>query len=102
MLYISIFDAKEDATLDEINKERETWVEKGRDKVFEGMCRCIERYEVAGMTPLRIVFLIDTDDPQALNVLTRHFGSYWDSVTYPVIKRRIFEALEEDRTITCG
>jgi hypothetical protein len=102
MLYITIFDAKDEATLDEINREREEWINKGGDKVFQKMCKGIERYEVAGMTPLRIVFLIDTDDPHALNVISHHFGDYWDSVTYPVLHRRIYEALEEDKTITCG
>jgi hypothetical protein len=102
MLYVSIFDAKDESTLEDINREREEWLNKGRDKVFEKMCKSIERYEVAGLTPLRIMFIIDTEDPQALNVLSRHFGDYWDCVTYPVIHRMIFEALEEDRTITCG
>jgi hypothetical protein len=102
MLYVAIFDAREEATLDDINSEREEWIKKGRDKVFEKMCKQIDRYEVAGSIPLKIVFLIETDDPHALNILSRHFGDLWYSITYPVIHRGIYEALEEDKTIVAG
>lgn len=102
MLYLAIFDAKEGITLKDINKEREDWIGKGRDKVFEKMCKRIERFEVTGMSPLKIFFVIETDDPNAVNILSRHFGDLWYAVTYPVIQREIYEALEVDRTITCG
>ncbi len=102
MLYLAIFDAKEDTTLEDINREREEWVKKGRDKIFEKMCKSIHRYEVIGITPMKIIFHIETDDPRALNILSRHFGDYWYCITYPVIQREIYEALEEDRTITAG
>jgi hypothetical protein len=102
MLYLSIFDAKEDISLEEINREREAWIKKERDKVFQKMCKNIERYEVAGMIPMKIVFLIETDDPHALNILSRHFGDLWYCISYPVIKRGIFEAIEEDKTIVAG
>jgi hypothetical protein len=102
MLYLAIFDAKEDISLEEINREREAWIKRERDKVFKEMCKHIERYEVAGMIPMKIVFLIETDDPLALNILSRHFGDLWYSVSYPVIRRGISEALEEDKTIIAG
>ena len=102
MLYLAIFDAKEDISLEEINREREAWIKRERHKVFKGMCKHIERYEVAGMIPMKIVFLIETDDPLALNILSRHFGDLWYSVSYPVIRRGISEALEEDKTIIAG
>ena len=102
MLYLAMFDAKEDTTLEDINTEREEWIKMGRDKVFEKMCNSIQRYEVTGISPLKIVFVIETDDPHALNMLSHHFGDYWYSITYPAIHREIYEALEEDRTITAG
>jgi hypothetical protein len=102
MLYIAIFDAREEATLDEINREREEWIKKGRHKVFEEMCKSIERYEVIGSSPLRIIFVIETDQPQALNYLSHHFGDLWYSTAYPALQRGIYEALEEDRTIVAG
>lgn len=102
MLYIMIFDAKEETTLKEIEREREEWIKEGRDKVFQQKCRTINRYEVVGLSPLKVIFMIDTDDPSALNLISRHFGDRWDSITYPVIQRGIYEALEEDRTIIGG
>jgi hypothetical protein len=102
MLYISIFDAKEDVLMEEINKEREEWYKKGRDKTFHTMCKRITRYEVVGISPLRILFIIETDDPHALNILSHHFGDGWMSVTYPVIQREMYEAMEEDKSIIGG
>lgn len=102
MLYISIFDSKEDISLEEIEREREEWIKKGKDKVFQSRCRTINRYEVVGISPLKVVFVIDTDDPSTLNLLSHHFGDGWYSVTYPIIQRQIYEALEEDKTIIGG
>ncbi|MBI5187608.1 MAG: hypothetical protein HZA07_00825 [Nitrospirae bacterium] len=102
MWYISIFDAKENVSREEIRKEREEWIKKGKDKVFHQKCRTINRYEVIGRSPLKIIFVIETDDPYALIILSRHFGDGWNSVTYPMIQREIYEALEEDTTIIGG
>ncbi|MEW6096497.1 MAG: hypothetical protein AB1567_08235 [bacterium] len=102
MQYISIFDAKKDISLEEIEKEREEWIKKGKDKVFHKKCRNINRYEILGIFPLKIIFVIDTDDSSVLNLLTHHFGHGWNSVTYPVIQREIYEALEEDKSVIGG
>jgi len=102
MLYISVFDAKGDTSQTEINREREQWIIEGKDKVFQAKCKTIARYEALGMSPLKIFFVIDTDDPSALNLISRHFGDKWNSATYPATKREIYEALEEDRSIICG
>lgn len=102
MWYISIFDAKENVSFKEIEQERDAWIKKGKDKVLEQRCRTINRYEVVGRSPLKVIFVIDTDDPSALNLLSHHFGDGWNSVTYPIIQREIYEALEEDRTIIGG
>ncbi len=102
MLYISIFDAKEESSIDDINREREEWYKEGNDKTFQKMCQRIDRYEVVGKSPLRIIFVIETDDPNALNILSHHFGDEWISVTYPALQREMYEALEEDRSIIGG
>ncbi len=102
MLYLSVFDAKEKISAHEINKERAEWYKKGRDKIFHKMCHRIERYEIAGKSPLRIMFIIDTDDPHALNFLSRHFGDKWISNSFPVLQREMFEAMEEDKHIIGG
>lgn len=102
MWYIAAFNAKENTTQEEISKERKEWIKKGKDKLFHKMCRTINRYEVLGTVPLKIFFVIETDDPAALNLLSHHFGDGWNSVTYPITPREIYEALEEDRTIIGG
>lgn len=102
MLYVSIFDAKKDASIDEINREREEWYRKGRDKSFHRTCQRINRYEVVGKSPLKIIFVIETDDPHALNILSHHFGDGWTSTTYPALHREMFEAMEEDKSIIGG
>ncbi|MBI5407924.1 MAG: hypothetical protein HZA14_01000 [Nitrospirae bacterium] len=102
MLYLSIFDAKENVSMEDINRERERWYKSGRDKTFQKMCQRIDRFEVVGKSPLRIVFVIETDNPRALNVLTRHFGEGWTSVSYPALQREMYEALEEDKSIIGG
>lgn len=102
MWYISIFDAKEDVPLEEIEREREKWIKKGKSNIFQQRCRTIYRYEVLGHFPLKIIFCIETDDPFVLNLLSHHFGNSWRSVTYPMIEREIYEALEEDKSIIGG
>ncbi len=102
MLYISIFDAKKDITMDEINKEREEWYRKRRDKTFYKMCNRIDRYEVVGKSPMKIIFVIETDNPLALNILSHHFGDGWETATYPALQREMHEALEEDKCIIGG
>jgi hypothetical protein len=97
-----IFDAKEDITIDEIIKEREEWFKKGSDKTFHKLCKRIDRYEVVGKSPLKIVFIVETDDLHALNIISHHFGDGWESVSFPVLQRELFEALEEDKTIIGG
>ncbi len=102
MWYVSIFDAKGNISFKEIEREREEWIKKGKDKIFHERCRTINRYEIIGISPLKIIFVIETDDLSILNLLTHHFGEAWNSVTYPIIQREIYEAFEEDSDIIAG
>lgn len=102
MWYITIFDAKETATIEDINKNREEWINQGKDQVLAKKCHSIQRYEVIGKTPPRVFFIIETDNPDALNILSRYFGNSWNSVSYPLAKREIYEALKEDHSIIGG
>ncbi|HWR88675.1 MAG TPA: DUF3303 family protein [Dissulfurispiraceae bacterium] len=96
MLYVAIFNAREHVSRKDIYRERAEWLKKGKEKMFLKKCKTIERYEVVGSSPLRVFFIIETDDPLALNILSNHFGDAWESDIYPVIKRGIAEALKED------
>lgn len=102
MWYISIFDAKASTSKSDINRERMEWLKKGKDKIFQQQCKSISRYEVLGISPLKIIFVIETDEPTALNLLSGHFGDAWNSTTYPIIQREIVEALEEDHAVIGG
>ncbi len=102
MWYISIFDAKHNTSMREINRAREEWTVKGKDKLMLEKCQTYQRFEVLGQFPLKVIFIIETDDPNVLNILSHHFGDGWNSVSYPVIQREICEALEEDHTIIGG
>jgi hypothetical protein len=102
MWYLSIFNSKKDATYEEIMRERKEWVEGGKDKLFHARCKTIRRYEVLGHFPLKIIFIIETDDPQVLNMLANHFGDAWRVETYPMVEREIYETLKEDNTIIGG
>jgi hypothetical protein len=97
-----IFDAKENVTRKNIHRERAEWIEKGRDKILQKKCKTINRYEVLGTSPLKIFFVIETDDPTALNILSNHFGDAWNSVTCPIIQREIIDALREDTAVIGG
>lgn len=97
MWYVVVLDAKEDVSRKEIYYERSEWLKK-RAKVFLKKCKTLKRFEVAGSSPVKVFFVIETDDPSTLNVLSNHFGDTWDSVIYPVIERGIAEALKKDLT----
>jgi hypothetical protein len=95
MWYIATYDAKEDVMRSVIYQERASWL-KTKAKIFEKKCKTIKRYEVIGSSPVKVFFLIETDDPRTLNILSNHFGDAWYSETFPVIERGIAEALKED------
>lgn len=99
MLYISILDAKEGTDLAEIDRQREIWFKEGLDEAFQRKCKSITRYESVGGSPVKVFFAIETDDPTAIQLLSRHFGDSWDVVTYPVVERELAKAYEEDREI---
>ena len=61
MQYISIFDAKEEVTLDQLNQERTDWYDRGCNKTLITLASSIKRYEIIGKSPQRIIFIIDTD-----------------------------------------
>ena len=69
------------------------WLKKGRDRIFQQKCKAINRYEVLGISPLKIILIIETDDPDALHLLSTHFGDAWNSVTYPIVQREIAEGI---------
>lgn len=100
--YMTVFDAKPQTTMEQILKERKGWVAAGKESALEKRCSSIQRFETIGKSPLRVVFIIDTDDPLALTELSMHFGDAWDSITHPIVERKVSEILTEDTAVTYG
>jgi hypothetical protein len=58
------------------------------------------RYETYGEVPKKVFFLIETNDPDALNMLSIHFGSDWDRETYRI--HQVYDVMEYDRSVVAG
>jgi hypothetical protein len=101
MWFVSILSAKDNVTRKEIYRERASWL-KNIEKLFRKRCKTIKRYEVVGSSPLKVFFIIETDDPRTLNFLSNHFGDAWDAHTFPVIERGIAELLKDEAEYTEG
>jgi hypothetical protein len=69
---------KAHATPEAIAERRQLWVGQGRDDALKARCRFVQRYVAEQRSPLRVLWLLDTDDPGAVRLLTDHFGDLWD------------------------
>ena len=70
--------AKPHATPDVIAAKRHQWVTQGKDQQLAQRCRTAQRYVVEGASPPKVVWLLDTDAPEAVKLITDHFGDLWD------------------------
>ncbi|MFH1014798.1 MAG: hypothetical protein V1762_02620 [Nitrospirota bacterium] len=50
-------------------RERMEWLKKGRDRIFQQRCKAINRYEVLGISPLKIILVIETEDLKTLLII---------------------------------
>ena len=85
--------AKESAGEQEISAKRRQWVSEGKDAKLLRLCRSAQRYVVAERTPPTVCWLIEGDDPAAVELITGHFGSLWDIDTQVVVPQPIGEAV---------
>ena len=69
--------AKLHATPETITAKRRQWLAQGKDQQLQRRCRVAQRYVVKGAEPPRVVWLLDTDDPDAVRLITDHFGDLW-------------------------
>jgi hypothetical protein len=76
------------------------WVNVSKDELLHEKCKMIKCYETLPGTPQKLIIMIDTEDPGALNILSRDFGKDWSLETYPV--HEIHEVLEENHSIVAG
>jgi hypothetical protein len=76
------------------------WVKVSRDELLHKKCKMIRCYETLTGTPQKLIIMMETDEPDALDLLSRDFGSDWSIETYPL--HEMYEVLEEDHSIVAG
>ena len=78
MWYWLTASAKPHATPEVIAVKRHQWVSQGKDQQLAKRCRTAQRYVVEGASPPKVVWLLDTDAPDAAKLITDHFGDLWN------------------------
>ena len=86
--------AKETASPEAIAAKRKQWVSQGKDQLVRKRCRTAQRYVVVGSAPAQVSWLLDTDDPSAVQLITEHFGELWTIDARVVVPQPIPEAVE--------
>jgi len=66
------------ATPEVIAAKRHQWVAQGKDQELAKRCRTAQRYVVEGASRPKVLWLLDTDAPDAVALITNHFGDLWD------------------------
>ena len=84
--------AKAHATPTVIAAKRHQWLAQGKDRELKGRCRAAQRYVTVGRTPPTVFWLLDTDDPRAVALMTSHFGDLWDIEVCRVTPQAIGQA----------
>ena len=83
--------AKEGAAAEVITAKRKQWVSQGKDQQLTRLCRTAQRYVVAGSSPAQVFWLLETENPNALQLITEHFGELWTIDAHPVIPQSLAE-----------
>ncbi len=89
--------AKDTARPEAIAAKRKQWVTQGKDRQLRQRCRTAQRYVVVGAAPASVFWLIETDDPAAVHLITEHFGELWDIETRVVLPQPVAEAVTRPR-----
>ena len=84
--------AKAHATPDVIAAKRHQWVAQGKDRELTARCRIAQRYVVEGATPPKVFWLLDTDAPETVELITEHFGDLWSIEVMPVTPQHLSQA----------
>lgn len=90
--------AKSGASLEAVAAKRKQWVSEGKDHQVRKLCRTAQRYVVVGSAPTRVFWLLDADDPRAVQLITEHFGELWEIDTHVVTPQAITEATRSHAT----
>ena len=84
--------AKPGATAEAITGRRLQWMADSKDQRLGTLCRAAQRYVVVGEKPAQVLWLLDTDDRQAVKLITDHFGELWDVKVHQVTPQTIAQA----------
>jgi len=100
MRYVSICSLKSGLPLSTKAKDIKEWIKVSKDEPLHKKCRMIKCYEIMNDPPKKLLLMIDTDEPNALNLLAGDFGVDWNIETYPL--HELEESMEEDHSIIAG
>jgi len=85
--------AKDGVALEAITAKRKQWVSQGKDQQVRKLCRTAQRYVVVGSAPTQVFWLLETEDPSVVQIITEHFGELWTIDTHVVMPQPIAEAV---------
>ena len=85
--------AKDGVDTEAIAAKRKQWVSEGKDQKVRTLCRTAQRYVVVGNAPTQVFWLLDTDDPAAVQLITEHFGELWTIDAHVVLPQPVQEAV---------
>ena len=84
--------AKAHATPQTIAAKRHQWLAQGKEAALASRCRFVKRYVVKGGDAQQVFWLVETDDREALSLITNHFGDLWEIEVREVVPQAIAEA----------
>lgn len=93
MWYWLIATAKEHATPAVIAAKRHQWVAQGKERQLAARCRLAQRYVVEPSSPPKVFWLLDADGPEAISLITDHFGDLWAIEIFRVAPQAITQAI---------
>jgi len=99
MKYVAICKSKKRPST-ERPADRAEWVAVSRDELLHKKCKMIRCFETLTGKPQKLILMIDTNESDALSLLSRDLGNSWNIETYPV--HELHEILEEDHSIVAG
>lgn len=100
MKYVSICTAKKSIPIMAKAEDISEWVNVSRDELLHKKCNKIRCYRTLAGSTQKLLIMVETNQTDALDMLSRDFGDEWQIETYPL--REIYEVLEEDYTIVAG
>ena len=76
------------------------WIKVSKDQLLHRKCKEIKCYEMKAGASQKLIIMIDTDEPDALKLLSRDLGNNWNLKTHPL--HYVEEAMEEDHSVIGG